>query len=112
MTLFCRVYYTAVSERTAPPDARFWINDPGYVLQPGDFFTGSAGTTGSYMGFGVDTKIHAYILRKGATKVPESLQYAWDQGKKAQGIMRNNVRVGMTAGESLQAIVSAMEKAG
>ncbi len=107
-----RIYYTAVSERTVPPDARFWINDQNLVLQPGDFFTGGAGATGSYMGFGVDTKIHAYILREGETKVPESLQYAWDQGKKAQRIMRENVKVGITAGESLKAIVSAMEKAG
>ena len=106
-----RIYYTAVSERTAPPDARFWINDPNHVLQRGDFFTGGAGGTGSYMGFGVDTKIHAYILREGETHVPESIQYAWDQGKKAQGIMRQQIKVGMTAGESLQAIVSALEEA-
>ncbi len=58
------------------------------------------------MDFETDTKIHAYILGEGETSVPESIQYALDQGKKAQGIMRKNVKVGMTAGKSLQAILS------
>ena len=62
--------------------------------------------------FGVDTKHHAYILREGEVTVPESLQYAWDQGKKAQAILLQNVKVGMTAGESLMAMVKAMEDAG
>ncbi len=90
------------------------MNNPDYVLQRGDFFVGGGGggPRGSYMGFGVDTKIHCYILREGETKVPEFLQYAWDQGKKAQGIIQRNIRVGMTAGESLEAIVKAMEEAG
>ena len=110
-----RIYYSAQSKRTAPPDARFWINDPEYVFQRGDFFTGGTGGTnewGSYMDFETDTKIHAYILREGEKRVPESIQYAWYQGKKAQAIMRRNIKVGMTAGESLEAIVSAMEKTG
>ena len=114
-----RLYYSAGTnpEETVkdfPPDARLFLNNPDYVLQRGDFFVGGGGggPRGSYMGFGVDTKIHCYILREGETKVPEFLQYAWDQGKKAQGIIQRNVRVGMTAGESLEAIVKAMEEAG
>jgi len=65
-----------------------------------------------FASFGVDTKHHAYILRDGEIDVPEGLQYAWDQGKRAQGILRENVKVGMTAGESLQAMIAAMEAAG
>ncbi len=110
-----RIYYSAKSRRTASPDARFWINDPEYVFQRGDFFTGGTGGSriwGNYMDFETDTKIHAYILGEGETTVPESIQYAWDQGKKAQGIMRQQIKVGMTAGECLHAIVSAMEEAG
>jgi len=109
-----RIYHSAKSKRVAPPDARFWINDPEYVFQRGDFFTGGTGgdrSWGNYMDFETDTKIHAYILREGETTVPESIQHAWDQGKKAQGIMRRQIKVGMTAGECLQAIVSAMEEA-
>ena len=43
------------------------MNNPDYVLQRGDFFVGGGGggPRGSYMGFGVDTKIHCYILREG-----------------------------------------------
>ena len=110
-----RIYYSAKSKRTAPPDAQFWINDPEYVFQRGDFFTGGTGggsRSGNYMDFETDTKIHAYILREGETSVPESIQYAWEQGKKAQGIMRQQIKVGMTAGECLKAIVSAMKEAG
>jgi hypothetical protein len=110
-----RIYYSAKSRRTAPPDARFWINDPEYVFQRGDFFTGGTGGSriwGNYMDFETDTKIHAYILREGETTVPQSIQHAWDRGKKAQGIMRQQIKVGMTAGECLKAIVSAMGEAG
>ncbi len=110
-----RIYYSAKSERTRAPRATSWINHPDYVFQRGDFI--AFGSDADWMdfgeeSFGVDTKHHAYILREGETSVPESLQYAWDQTKKAQGIIRQNVKVGMTAGESLTAMVSALEQAG
>ena len=65
-----------------------------------------------FASFGVDTKTHAYILREGETSVPESIQYAFDQAIKGQWIMRDHMRVGMTAGESLAAMIKAMEDAG
>lgn len=110
-----RIYYSAVSKRKNPPGARAWIREPDYVFQRGDFFAFSGNAEWMDFGdssFGVDTKAHGYILREGETEVPEALQYAWDMGKKAQGIMRQHVKVGMTAGESLMAIVNAMEEAG
>ncbi len=110
-----RIYYSAVSDPIRPPGARSWINHPEYVFQRGDFFAFGGGAEWMDFGFasfGVDTKHHAYILRDGEISVPESLQHAWDQGKKAQGILRENVKVGMTAGESLQAMISGMEAAG
>lgn len=110
-----RIYYSAVSERTREPHATSWIRDPEYVFQPGDFF--AIGASAEFLdfgfsSFGVDTKAHAYILRKGETGVPEPLQRAWDNGKRAQAIMRDNLAVGMTAGEALERIVVAMEEAG
>ncbi len=105
-----RVYYSAKSERIEPPDARHWIRHGDYVLQPGDFFAFHGGV--SYLGFGTDVKTHAYIMRKGETKVPESIQYAYDQAIKAIGILRPHVRVGMTSKESLDAMVKAIEDAG
>ena len=109
-----RVYYSAVSERRNPPGARAWIRDSDYVIQPGDFL--AVGDRSDWMdfgfsSFGTDTKAHIYILRDGEREVPASLQYAWDQVKKAQGILRQQVRVGMTAGESLNAMIAAMEAA-
>ena len=64
------------------------------------------------MGFGTDSKVHAYILREGETSVPESMQKVFDLGIKALDIMRPHMKVGMTGGESLAAMVKAMEDAG
>ncbi|WP_411029762.1 hypothetical protein [Spongiimicrobium sp. 3-5] len=108
-----RVLYSASAPQPETPRATGWIRNPDYVLQPGDFISFSGNATWMDFGFssfGVDTKQHAYLLREGETEVPKSLQYAWNQTKKAQGIMRRHVKVGMTAGESLQAIITAMEK--
>ncbi len=114
-----RIYYSAVNtpDKTVPksqPDIRRFLNDPDYVLQRGDLFVGGGGggPLGSYMGFGVDTKIHAYILREGESKVPNFIQEVFDLAIAGQWIMRPHMRVGMTAGESLAAMVEAMEGAG
>ena len=106
-----RVYYSAVSERPPyPPDARYWIWHGDYIFQRGDFFAFNVGV--NYMGFGTDTKTHAYILREGETSVPESIQRLFDLAVAGQWIMRDHMKVGMTAKESLDAMVSAMEEAG
>ncbi len=105
-----RVYYSAVSEPIEPPDVRWWIRHPDYVLQRGDYFIFN--TDLKYMGFGTDSKVHAYILREGETSVPESFQKVFDLGIKALDILRPHMKVGMTAGESLDAMVKAMEDAG
>jgi len=115
-----RIYYSATSkpEDTVdefPPDVRYFLPNPDYVLQPGDLFVGGSrggGDFGTYMGFAVDTKIHAYILREGETRVPDFLQEAFDKAIAGQWIMRDHMKVGMTGGESLAAMVKAMEDAG
>ena len=65
-----------------------------------------------YLGFGTDTKTHAYILREGETSVPESIQRTFDLAVAGQRIMREHMKVGMTAKQSLDAMIAAMEKAG
>ena len=116
-----RMYYSAINtpDKTVPkstPDARWFFRDPDYVLQPGDLFVGGGGRgggpRGEYMGFDVDTKIHAYILREGETEVPEFIQNVFDEAIAGQWIMRDHMRIGMTAKESLDAMVAAMEEAG
>ena len=64
------------------------------------------------MGFGVVTKIHAYILREGESKAPDFIQKVFDKAIAGQWIMRDHMKVGMTAGESLDAMVKAMEEEG
>ncbi len=113
-----RVYYSAVHtpDKTvsiSTPDVRWFIHNPDYVLQRGDLFVGGeGGPGGNYMGFDVDTKIHAYILREGETKVPDFLQEVYDLAIAGQWIMRDGMKVGMTSGESLAAMVELMEEAG
>ena len=110
-----RIYYSAKSERLREPHATSWIKNADYVFQRGDFFAFSGDANWMDFGeesFGVDTKHHAYIPLEGEFGVPEELQFAWDQTKKAQGIIRDQVKVGMTSGEALAAIVSALEAAG
>ncbi len=103
------VSYSAVSDRSE-------IRSRDYVLQRGDLFHCGAGGVDwmdfGFSSFSVDTKTHAYILREGETSVPESIQYAFDQAIKGQWIMRDHMRIGMTAGESLAAMSKAMEDAG
>jgi Xaa-Pro dipeptidase len=103
------VLYSAVAGRSE-------MRSRDYVLQRGDLFHCGAGGIGwmdfGFSSFSVDTKTYAYILREGETSVPESIQYAYDQAIKGQWIMRPHMRVGMTARESLDAMVKAMEDAG
>jgi Xaa-Pro dipeptidase len=109
-----RIYYSVKSERIREPHATSWIRHPDYVFQRGDFFAFSGDANWMDFGdnsFGVDTKQHGYILREGEHEVPEPLQYAWDQTKKAQGIIRQQVKVGMTSGEALEAIIQSLERA-
>jgi len=83
---------------------------PGYIIQRGDLISWDLGI--KYLNFGTDYKRHAYILREGETAVPAGVQHAWDRGMKAREVIRKTIKVGFTAGETLKALVSALEKAG
>jgi len=100
-----RVIYSAVSSMAE-------TRSRNYTLQCGDLFFCGGEPGGTYMEFEVDTKTYAYILREGETKVPEFLQKAYDLAIAGQWIMRPHMKVGMTGGESLAAMVKAMEDAG
>jgi len=105
-----RILYSAKSKPIDPPDVRWWIHHDDYVIQRGDFLTFDTGLR--YLDyFATDYKRNAYILREGETDVPESIQHAFDRALAAQKIIRNNVKIGRTAGQTLKAIVSALEKA-
>lgn len=106
-----RILYSVKSEPIAPPDARWWIHHKNYVLQRGDFLTYDLGI--KYLDyFATVYKRHAYILREGETSVPESIQYAFDKALEARKIIRKNIKVSRTSGETFEIIVSALEDAG
>jgi Xaa-Pro dipeptidase len=106
-----RVLYSAVSEPVDPPDTRWWIHHNDYVLQRGDFL--AFDTVAWYLDyFQTDFKRDAYIMREGETKIPESIQRAYDTAMAAQAVIRRNVKVGRTAGATLKAIVAGLESEG
>lgn len=97
------VLYSAVSDRST-------TRSPQYVIQRGDFLSFDNGVR--YLDyFGTDYKRNAYIMRVGETSVPASLQHAYDRAIKAQKIIRQNIKVGRTAGQTLQSLISALEAA-
>ena len=59
-----------------------------------------------------DWKRNGYILKEGETDVPESVQRAWQFGLDAREILREELRVGRTAGETLASAAAALERAG
>jgi len=83
---------------------------PDYIFQRGDLISWDWGIR--YLNFGTDYKRKAYILREGETTLPASIQKAWDRGIKAREIIRKTFTPGRTAGETLNAVVAALEKAG
>ena len=82
----------------------------GYTFQRGDLLSFDMGV--KYLNFGTDMKRNAYILREGETSIPADIQRAFDEGRRARDIMRQNIKVGRTAAETLEAMVSALEEAG
>lgn len=82
----------------------------GDVYHRGDLLVWDWGI--SYLNFGTDVKRHAYILREEEREIPEDLRYAWDQGMKVREVIRRNLGVGRTAGDTLMAIGRALEQAG
>ena len=106
-----RVLYSAKSKPISPPDVRYWIDDSSYVLQPGDFFTWDVGCR--YLDyFETDFKRNGYICREGETDIPDEIGHAFDRAMEANEIIRKNIKVGRTAGETLKVLVSALENAG
>jgi len=106
-----RILYSVKSERLSPPDTRWWIHYPEYVIQRGDFGTYDIGVR--YMGvFRTDYKKNFYVMNEGETAVPKTIQHAYDRAISAREIIRKNIKVGITAGDTLKAIILGMENAG
>lgn len=85
--------------------------DDDYVIRRGDFLSFDTGVR--YLDYFVtDYKRNAYVLREGETSVPKNLQHAFDRAIAAREIIRKQIKVGQTAGDTLKKIVRALEDAG
>ncbi len=98
------VIYSAVSDRDT-------TRSPDYVLQRGDFLSFDNGVR--YLDYyQTDYKRNAYIMREGETSVPAPIQLAYDRAIAARGIIRQHVKVGKTAGQTLEDLIAALKDAG
>jgi len=69
-----------------------------YVIQRGDYINGWGR--------------RAYVLRKGETDLPPHLRKFWEDVEKIRDILRKNIKVGPTAGETLEILIQKLEEAG
>jgi hypothetical protein len=49
------------------------------------------------------------VLRDGEAEAPDFIQHAWDRGYRARQIIRENIAVGRTAGETLEHLARKLE---
>ena len=97
------VIYSAVSESSE-------TRSPQYIFQRGDFLSYDFGV--KYLNFGTDYKRNAYLLREGETRIPDSIQHAFNQNLRARKIIRRNITVGRSAADTLAACAAALEAEG
>lgn len=81
-----------------------------HVIQRGDFLAIDWGV--GYMNFYTDIKRHAYVLHEGETRLPESIQKAFDNGRAVRDILKRNIKAGRTAGETYELLVDKINEAG
>ena len=52
------------------------------------------------------------MLREGETEAPAYVQAVWDDAMKVRQILRTNIKIGPTAGETLERLIEKLEEAG
>lgn len=67
-------------------------HDPDIALQPGDILNIDGGL--EYLGFAVDIKRTAYILKPGETAMPAGLQSAWKDAQKMGALYASKMQPG------------------
>lgn len=91
------------------PDGFVALSDD-HVIQRGDFLAIDWGV--GYLNFFTDIKRHAYVLQEGETALPESIQRAFDNGRKVRDIIKANIKAGRTAGETYDMLNGKINAAG
>jgi Xaa-Pro dipeptidase len=102
------VFTPAILHSDAAEPAEY--ESPDYVFQRGDLFQLDWGFDS--MNLGTDIKRTAYVLHQGESAAPPGVQHAWNRGLKARQVLRDNIKVGRTAAETLKAVGAAFEEAG
>jgi hypothetical protein len=85
-------------------------NSNDYVLQRGDLVTILNGAGEGI--FVADLGGNGYVLREGETDLPPRVQEIWKQAMNVREILRTNIKVGRTAGETLDTLIIKLEEAG
>ena len=99
-------------------DGNVFVRDPDgkenngndYVVQPGDMITILNGAGEDF--FVADLGGNAYILRDDEKEPPAYVDAVWEDAMKVREILRATIGVGPTAGETLDRLISELEKAG
>ena len=86
------------------------VHDPDIALEPGDIIGIDGGL--DYLGYAVDIKRTAYVLRPGETSVPESLLSAWRDAHDIGDLYAENMRVGRVGHEIWASINEQAQKLG
>lgn len=73
-----------------------------HVIQPGDLITVDWGV--NYLTAYTDMKRMAYVLKPGENAPPAGVQRAYDKGQVIRGMILDEIRPGVTAGEALAAV--------
>lgn len=99
-------------------DGNVFVRDPDgnednnneYVLQRGDLITILNGAGEGY--FVADLGGNGYVLKEGETEPPARVQRIWDHAMQVRQILRDHIRIGPTAGETLALLAAKIEEAG
>lgn len=80
------------------------------VIQEGDLLHFDVGV--EYMGLATDLQENAYVLRMGETEPPKGLVKVFEQGKRLQDILAEEMKEGLTGNEVLNKAVARAKEEG
>jgi Xaa-Pro aminopeptidase len=93
---------------TGPEGIEATSNDR--IIQRGDLLMIDWGV--GFLNLYTDMKRIAYVLKPGEAAVPPGIQHAFDQGRRVREVVRNNIKPGLTAAETLDVLNQKIEEAG
>jgi Xaa-Pro aminopeptidase len=93
---------------TGPQGIEATSNDR--IIQRGDLMMIDWGV--GFLNMYTDMKRIAYVLKEGEAGVPPGIQHAFDQGRRVREVIRENIKPGLTAGETLDLLNRKIAEAG